>query len=109
MEEVMVARGEKDEIGRCTRSISWPGFDFTLQQWSYLYITAVKYPSLSLYSSHLLYCPQRVDRTDAASGTRHSKTEPPHPLSMGASNLSCLQKVVTVPASSYAHLLMWLI
>lgn len=100
MEEVMVAKGEKDEIRRCTRSISWPGFDFTLQEWSYLYITAVKYPLLNLYSSHLLFCPQRVDRTDAASGTRGSKTsEPPHPPFVGASNLSCLQKVVTVPAS----------
>ena len=36
VEEVMVARGEKKgEIRRHTRSISQPGFDFTLQEWSY--------------------------------------------------------------------------
>jgi len=53
-----------------------------------------------LLLSQLLYCPQRLDRTDAASRTRGSKTaEHPHPPIMGASNLSCLQKRVTVPAA----------
>lgn len=54
----MVAKGEKDEIRRCTRSISWPGFDFTLQEWSYLYITAVKYSSEPLLVSLAVLSPK---------------------------------------------------